>query len=308
MLSITAMHDVNLSAVDLNLLVALEALLSERSVTRAAERVGLSQPALSHALTRLRTVFDDPLFVRTPRSMEPTPRALSLEGPLRESLRSVRAMLSPPEVFEPAKAKREFSLASADLAEFVLLPKLMASLAAEAPGVDLRVMPWNDPFGPLTAGELDVAVGVFPDAPAGILRRRVYRDGFVCVMRKESPAARARVFDADRYCAQTHLLVAPRGTPGSHVDAALAKQKRSRRVALMVPHFLVAPHVVAGTDLVWTAPERMARPYAEKLGLVVRPMPVPVRGFTVSMVWHARHDRDPAHAWLRAQVAAAGED
>ena len=296
----------NLAAVDLHLLVTLEALLAERSVTRAARRLGLSQPAVSHALQRLRDLLDDPLFVRAPGGLQPTDRALGLAGPLGQALDGVRRTLAGPEGFDAATARRTFAVATADHGSFVLLPELWATLNAEAPGVDVtvRVDTVDQGMRELADGELDLLIGPYQREVPGYHRQRLLHERFVCVLRRGHPAARRGGLTLDAWLALPHLLVAPRGKPGSAVDAALAAMGRARRVGLMVPQFLVAPHVVAASDLVWTAPERMARAYAALLPLTVAPVPIALEGFTVWQSWHERRHRDRGHAWLRQRVHA----
>jgi DNA-binding transcriptional LysR family regulator len=299
------MHAVNLAAVDLNLLVTLEALLAERSVTRAARRLGLSQPATSHALQRLRDLFGDPLLVRVPGGLQATDRALALAGPLAQALEAVRRTLDGPAAFDPGSARRTFAVATADHGSFVLLPELWATLNAEAPGVDVTVRVDSIDQGrrELADGELDLLIGPYHRESAGFYRQRLLHERFVCVLRRGHPAARGGM-GLDEWLALPHLLVSPQGRPGSVVDTALAAMGRARRVGLMVPQFLVAPHVVAASDLVWTAPERMARAYTALLPLTVLPVPIPLEGFTVWQSWHERRHRDPGHAWLRSRVRA----
>ncbi len=302
MMGIRAM---NLASIDLNLLVALEALLAERSVTRAAGRLGLSQPAVSHALRRLRELFDDPLLMRVQGGLQPTERALSLAAPLAHALDAVRRTLDGPAAFDPASARRTFSVATADHGSFVLLPELWAALNAEAPGVDVAVRADTVERGmrELLDGELDLLIGPYQREVAGYYRQRLLHERFVCVLRRGHPAARGEL-TLDAWISLPHLMVAPSGRPGSAVDTALAALGRTRRVGLMVPQFLLAPHVVAGSDLVWTAPERMARAYAALLPLTVVPVPIALEGFTVWQSWHERRHRDPGHAWLRQRVRA----
>jgi DNA-binding transcriptional LysR family regulator len=303
---------VNIAALDWNLLVVLEALVAERSVTRAAARLGLSQPATSHALGRLREAFGDPLFVRTRTGLVPTPRTEALAAPLAAALEGVRRALADPARFDPRASHRTFTIASSDLATFVLLPPLAEALAREAPGVNLvvRATPNADVERELAAGTLDLALGPFEDAGAALYRQPLFAVRFVTVLRAGHPVlgaerrgARARRLDVETWCALGHVLVAPGGTRGSLLDTQLAALGLARRIALMVPHFLVAPHVVARSDLVWTAPERMARAYEPLLRLEVRPLPVEVTGFEIAQVWHARHQHDAGHAWLRARFA-----
>lgn len=290
---------VRLAGIDLNLLTTLDALLATQSVTRAARQLGRTQPAISHALRRLRELLGDELLVRTPGGMRPTPRAHELRPAVRAALEAAEAVLQEAPAFDPARAERAFAVAMADQASFLLLPPLAARLAREAPGVRIDVRP-----GPqfTLVDEIDLAIGVFRDRPAGAREEPLFREEFTCVIRRGSAAARGR-FDLKRYLALPHLLVAPRGLPGSPLDERFARAGQRRRVVLTVPHFLVAPHVIATTDLVWTAPAGLARAFGH-LPLAVREPPFRTEGFTVSMRWHVRLDRDPGLAWLRGMLRA----
>ncbi len=313
MVSIAIMRDVHvraLAGVDLNLLVVLDALLAEKHVTRAAARIGLSQSAASHALARLRDLLDDPLLVRGPQGgLVPTARAEALEPALRRALDGLRDVLRGAPSFDPATARRSFRIGAGDYTELVLLPELVARLARDAPGVDLWIVPLpEDPAAALAAGELDLAIGVWTGSswPAGFYQRALFDEDFRCVLRKGHPATRQKL-TLVRYCELDHLLVAPRGTPGSRVDDILASLGRTRRVVVRVPHFLIAPHVIAASDLVVTIATGLARIYAEPLGLALLPTPFDMPGFTVSMAWHERAHADPGHKWLREQLYAARE-
>ena len=289
-----------LAGIDLNLLTSLDALLAEQNVTRAARRLGVSQPAVSHSLRRLRDLLGDPLLVRGKTGMAATPRALELRAAVRAALDAAEVVLRAAPVFDPATAERTFVVSMADQQSFLLLPPLVERLAREAPGIRIDVRPPpNDPLPP----EIELAVGVFQDTPATIVEETLWSETFMCVLRKGSAHARGD-FDRKRYLAATHLLVAPRGTPGSMVDDLLAKAGEHRNVALRVPHFLVAPHVVATTDLVWTAPIGIARVFTEYMPLVLREPPLRINSFTVAMRWHARVDGDPGLAWLRGVLRA----
>jgi DNA-binding transcriptional LysR family regulator len=306
---IVHIHPVNLAAVDLNLLVVLEALLAERSVTRAARRVGLSQPAASSALNRLRAHFDDPLFVRTARGIEPTARALALAPLLCTALEAVRATLAEPTPFDPATARTLFRLSMPDSLALLLLPPALARAEREAPGIDLLLRPLaatlDEADRLLLDGELDVAVTRDSTERAGAHQRLLWKERFVCVLREGHPLAKKRALSLSDWLSLRHVLVAPRGTPGSIVDEALAAMGHSRRVALMVPQFLIAPAVVARSDLAWTAPEHVARAMQQSHGLVIKPVPIALEGFSLYLRWHDRFDRDPAHQWLRALLVAA---
>ncbi len=292
------------SDLDLNLLVILEALLAEKSVTRAADRVGLTQSAASHALTRLRDHFDDPLLVRARGGMALTARAQELAVPVRDALATLDAALRGPGPFEPARARRRFAIAMTDYLGVVLLPPLYARLAREAPQVDLAitsvVRSVEDTLG---AESIDLVVTMAPlaDEHPDLYQQRLFEERYVCVMRRDHPAA-ARTLTVDAYCALDHVLIAPRGGRGI-VDRELATRGLARRVAVQVPHWLVAPHLVACSDLVLTVAERLARTYAPLLPLRIVELPIELAAISCWQRWHARSHSDPGHAWLRGLVA-----
>lgn len=293
-----------LAGIDLNLLTSLHALLEAQSVTRAAKQLGLTQPAVSHALRRLRELLGDELLVRTPHGMTATPRANELRPAVRAALDAAEAVLRATPAFDPASADRAFVIAMADQAAYLLLPRLMARLTREAPGVRIDVR--GAPLDRL-AEDVDLAIGLFHDEPASVRDEPLFDDQFVCVLRAGNPAARGAL-DTKRYLALEHLLVAPRGLPGSPLDDLLASRGQRRHIALVVPHFLVAPHVIAATDLVWTAPASLARVFAQQLPLAVREPPFRLGGFTIWMRWHVRLDGDPGLAWLRGALKAVAPD
>jgi DNA-binding transcriptional LysR family regulator len=290
--------------IDLNLLVALDALLAEGNVTRAAERLGLSQPAMSHALNRLRALLDDPILVRTPRGMVPTPRAEELAPAIRVALDDIDRALrgSPP--FDPSTSTRCFTIAAVDHGELVILPPLLARIAAEAPGIDLLVRPLrlDEIEEELESGAVDLAFGVlYPGDNFATFRQRLFHESFVCLVRADHPKV-GETLSIEEFVALDHALVGPRGRPGGFVDSELTKRGLSRRVALMVPHFLVAPMILAKSDLILTAPGRIARAFAAILPLRIVPTPFELKGFDVSQLWHERQNHDPAHAWLRGLI------
>ena len=301
----------NLAAVDLNLLVALHALLSERSVTRAARRIGLSQPATSHALGRLRELLGDPLLVRAGGGMALTPRAEALAGPTRAALDAASQVLAPRGAFDPSAETRPLRLAGADFTQVDILPRLCARLAEEAPGVDVHVHPASeDLLGLVQRGEVDVALGPvrLTGLQQGLEEEPLFEERFVCVVREGHPLTRGRL-TLERFAAARHAMIAPRGKAGGVVGELLAQHGKTRRVAARVAHFLVAPHVIAATDLVLTLPERVARLYEEQLPLRTLKLPFEVPGFTVSMIWHERSKSDPALVWARGllrEVARPG--
>ena len=312
MIWILEMHDAHdaLTGVDLNLVLALDALLAERHVTRAAARLGVTQSAASHALARLRDLFGDPLLVRGPRgAMITTPRAEALAPQVHRVLVDLAGVLRG-DAFDPATTRRVFRIGASDYAELVLLPKLIERIGRLAPGIDLWVHPFDEHGdAELAAGALD-AVFALPRGSArsaGSYEKVLFDEGFTCILRADHPLAGGKL-TLPRYCGASHLLVAPRGSPGSLVDDALAEHGRSRRVALAVPHFLVVPYIVAGSDLVATLASRVAARFTETLGLVAMPPPVQLPRFQIAVAWHERNHHDAAHRWLREQVLAVAAE
>jgi DNA-binding transcriptional LysR family regulator len=306
---ILPMNEVHLGAFDLNLLVALDALLAERSVTRAAARIGITQSAASHALARLRKLTGDELLVRGRDDMVPTIRAEAMRAPLRRALDDITGTLSSPRAFDPKVARLRAFIGASDYAELVLLPGIMARLVREAPGVELRVIvPGQDPASELAAGKLDLVIMPLPhgDAGQGIRGRRLLSDRFVCVTRRGHPLAKTKTLSLSSFARAAHALISPWGMEGGYVDDALARLGLQRKVAVAVPHFLVAPHIVASSDLLLTVAERVAEVVAGPLGLVVLapPQELKLTGFTLSILWHERTHDDPARRWLRDVIVA----
>jgi DNA-binding transcriptional LysR family regulator len=289
-----------LAGVNLNLLVTLDALLAEGSVTRAASRLGVTQSAVSHSLAQLREMMGDPLFVRGRGGLAPTPLAERLAVPLRRGLGELRRALADDAGFDPRTARRRFVLACGDAFAVMLLPGALEVLQREAPGVDLEVLPFDTRAYALQleTGAADVAVAVsFADAP-GLRQRKLFDEDFACLARRDHPRL-GEVLDLDTFCALSHALISPSGEGQSFVDAALARIGRQRRVALRVRYFLAAPLLVAGSDLVLTLPRRIARVFADAHGLRLHEPPLPLAPFPVHLAWHERYDADPGLRWLR---------
>jgi DNA-binding transcriptional LysR family regulator len=290
-----------LAGVDLNLLAAAEVLLTEQSLVRAAARLGVTRSAVSHTLARLRDLFRDPLLVRDGNLMRPTARAEDLLPALREALGRCEDVVAGPRAFDPRRAARRFTVLASDYAADLVVPPLAEALAREAPRVDLEVFPARREFGRMLAEGVDASLGPVAEELPGIVTRRAFADTFVCVLRRGHPDAAALTLD--RFVALGHLLIAPRNLRPSQVDAALSERGLSRRVAITLPYFAPAPGVLARSDLVLTAPARLARPMAEHHPVVVVPTPLPVPGFTFRICWHTRAQHDPGHAWLRGLLA-----
>jgi DNA-binding transcriptional LysR family regulator len=287
---------------DPSLLPLLDALLELRNVTRAAKRVGLTQSAASHALARLREQLADPLLVRAGGGMALTPRARELVEPVRRAVQALEAVATDTPAFDPRRARRTFAIATGDYQGMTILPALYKRLAKAAPGVDLRILQLASGIEDLLETEaLDLVLSLSsPATRPGLYRQRLFEEPYTCVVRDGHPAQRALTLEA--FCALGHVLVAPRGQRGV-VDHALAERGASRRVTVVVPGFGVAGHLVAGSDLVLTTPERVARALARTLPLRIVPPPLPVPPAVCWQQWHERTHRDPGHVWLRALVA-----
>jgi DNA-binding transcriptional LysR family regulator len=302
MIEITIMISDHFRHLDLNLLLVMDVLLETCHVTRAATLLGVTQPAVSRSLSRLRKEFGDPLLVHSRSGMRPTPRAEALRAPLRESLQSLDRLVSNKPGFTPASEQRSFHLASADYLEAVLLPGLVARLNRLAPGIELVLRPPPaDPAAELESGGLDASFGPRRVLGAPIVWTQLFEERFVSVVRAGHPALAKRL-TADRFSRLEHIQVSPEGRATGVVDEALAKIHLERRVALRVPNFLSVGRVVAATDLIATLPERLARIVADEQGLVVVETPVAVPNFRMGLRWHERHRHDPAHRWFRSQI------
>lgn len=294
------------------MLVALDALLQEGSVTGAARRVGLSTPAMSHALARVRERLGDPILVRSGRGMLLTPRALALKPQVHHAVTEARRALAPERPFVPGELATTFVVHATDYVLTILGAAVDRILRAEAPRVGVRFVP-NTPDDPAALRDhgSDLAVGIYGDLPAEMRTRQLLTDRFVCVVRRQHPAAAQRM-SLERFVRLDHVQVAPRGKPGGYIDDVLRERGRTRNVARAVPYFLTALQLVAETDYVLTVSERIARKYEGALGLALLDPPVRLRPYALSLVWHPRLEADPGHRFLRevfvrAARAAAGD-
>ncbi len=295
---------VHLDRLDLNLLLALDTLLEERSVTRAARRVGLTQPAMSRALSRLRASLADDLLVRSGRALAPTPRALALGPRLHRALERLEAAVVAEPRFDPAAARRTFHLATADYGMAVVVPLLLERLAVEAPQVDIVVHPQAEGDDEALAdGRLDALVVPRRRSPPGFVWTELLTDDRVCLVRRDHPTV-GKTLSLSQYCALGHVFVTPALQSSGIVDRALARRGLRRRVAVRVPSFLVAPLVVARSDLVATVAGRVARLFGDRFPVRALPAPVELPPVTVSLAWHERMRRDAGHVWFRRLVAS----
>lgn len=293
----------DIRTLDLNLLKTLDALLDERSVTRAAQRLALTQPAVSGMLTRLRECFDDPLFTRTRHGITPTLRALELAAPVKQILGEVSLLLQPT-VFQPASAQMSLHIAATDYALSAVVVPFIAALRQQAPGVRVSVQPVIDGrlAEQMARGETDLAL-VTPDTtPPELHARHLFDEQYVCLLRPGHPDAAAGTLPLDRFCALDHALVSHSGTQFRGVtDEALAAVGRQRRVTLAVSSFLVLPEILRSSDLIAVVPQRLA---ASAPDLVQMVPPVTLSGFSKTVAWHERSHRDAGHRWLRALLFA----
>ncbi len=293
-------HTVKRASLDLNLLRVLEALFVEGSVGKASVRLGLSQPATSNALGRLRDALGDPLFVRGREGMVPTPRALELRAAVTGALESLDEALARRAPFEPESEERTFVVAASDHVQLLLLPALW-NVFARCPGLGLRIVPLprDFPLLELQTGALDLAIGFFGSAvgdevPSGLKRRVVSREHFVVVGRRGHPAWKKKLA-----LELPQLTVAPRGGVEGRFDR---RAKLQRNLKLFVPHYAAVPWLLAESDLLAALPERVARLFAERFDLEVRPAPVAHEPVRLQQVWHPSRHADPSHQWLRERV------
>jgi DNA-binding transcriptional LysR family regulator len=299
------MQNMNMMDLDLNLLRVFDAIATAGSVTVAGERIGLSQPAMSNALARLRALFGDPLFVRTPRGMRPTPFAQQLAQPVREALRLIQTALQLHAGFEPGSSENTFRFWMSDIGEMVFLPGLLERVKRDAPGVKIEVVriPIKDVHAALEAGELDLAVGFLPGLTTGMRRQPLFREHYVCMMRADHPVIGARI-SAKQFREAAHVLVSYTGTGHQVIEETFVAEGLSARIAARVPHFLVVPMILARTELVVTVPSRVAAVFAGLGNFKVLKLPLPMPSFEVRLHWHERFHQDPANRWLREVMTA----
>ncbi len=299
------MPSADFARIDLNLLVVLQALLETRSVTRAAARLGMSQPAVSRALAKLRRLFDDKLMVKGARGMMPTVRAEALSEPLAKLLANVEDFFVKPQ-FDPAASDRVFRVATTDYGALAVLPDLVPGFTREAPGAGLDVIPFSrDVFRALADGQLDMLFYSDRPVPGSFRMRELFRETFVSLVRRGHPlldGLRDEEVSLETFTAWSHVLVSIFGGPAGPVDEALAARGLMRRIALRVPYFATAAVVTAASDLIVTMPARVARQLAPHLGLVEIKTPALAGPYGYRLLWHERTHGDPGAAWLRRLI------
>jgi DNA-binding transcriptional LysR family regulator len=294
---------VELADIDLNQLVLFQHLMVERRVSRVAEKLGLTQPAVSNTLAKLRRQFGDELFVRTPAGMMPTPFAEQLAEPIGYALGMIHSGLNQRSRFEPASVKRSMTIGMTDIGEIVFLPALVERLRRDAPGVSLATVRTTATTlrDDMEAGKVDLAIGPLPQLKAGFFQRRLFRQRYVCLFRKGHALDRKRLSLAD-FKAAEHLIIVSAGTGHGKVDDLIRRAGIERHVRLTIPHFVSVGPLLRRTDMVATVTERLAESLAEPFDLTFRPHPVELPAVAINVFWHAKVHRSPAHQWLRGVV------
>ncbi|WP_428028937.1 LysR substrate-binding domain-containing protein [Ancylobacter sp.] len=289
---------------DLNLLPIFVALMEERSVTRAAERLGMTQPAMSNALSRLRAMLQDPLFVRERYGIQPTPIALELAPVIAEALARLDNAVLGQQDFDPASAERLLTISPNGYVEFVLVPALVARLRQRAPGIQLRLRPYGSDLVEtgVVSGITALALGRFIDPPDNLVVQHLVDDGLACVVRADHPDIGDSLSRA-QFEALRHVNVLPPGRLRAGLFQALERAGLVRHVAVSVTHFLAVPEMIAVTDYCATLPRMICQRLARDARLKIVEAPVDLGTFPVEMAWHVRYRHDPAHRWLRALIA-----
>ena len=301
----------NLASTDLNLLVAFDALMAERSVTRAGQRIGLGQPGMSATLARLRTTFSDELFVRIPgKPMRPTTRAIALHAPIAEILARASRVLDARTTFDPASARGSIRIATGDPAGTLVAPRLLRLLSTKAPGIDIRLLALDkrDAFDQLDRGDIDLVFASFTNVPKRIRRERLFTDTYVCVVRREHARRDKRqAVDLETYVKTPHILMTLAGDDRGSVDEALAKLGRRRRVAVTVPNTYLIPRLVAETGMISHLPRRIAAEVLLGSDLVMLSPPVALPEWHIDMYWGAASASEPTASWIRSQLSEIGQ-
>ncbi|MES2260013.1 MAG: LysR family transcriptional regulator [Pseudomonadota bacterium] len=290
---------------DLNLLPVALAIYEERSVSGAARKLGMSQPAVSVALNKLRKSLGDPLFVRTAQRMEPTPRALSLVSPTRDILQRLQADVLASEEFDPASTNRKFTLALTDIGEMTFLPRLLDRLRRDAPGASISSVSLSPPELALALeqGDVDLAVGYFPDLKnRNFFQQRLFSHTFVCLMSATNPY-RAKKLTMEQFLKMGHAVIKAEGRSQELFEQFLVRKRIERRVVLSTPHFMSIPFLIASSDLMATVPRAVGESFAQFAAIKLVEPPLEIPRFDLKQHWHRKFAKDGANAWLRAVVA-----
>ena len=289
-----------LEEIDLNLLVVFKQLLVEKSVSKVADNLGLTQPAVSNALARLRKLLGDELFTRTPKGMEPTPYAEQLAESVAYALGMIHSALNQRSDFDPATSRRAFTVGMSDIGEIYFLPRIVDALVHVAPNVSVSTVR-NASVNlrdEMEAAKVDLAIGLLPQLKAGFFQRRLLNTRYVCLMRKGHKLDKRRI-TLQEFCAVEHVAVVSEGTGHGQADEVMRRSGVQRRVRLTVPHFTAVAHIVQTTELLATVPQPLAERIAEPFGLAYVTHPADLPAVPINLFWHARVHKDPANVWLR---------
>lgn len=295
----------DITKLDLNLLVIFETMLRLQNVSRAAEALGMSQPALSFALNKLREVFGDTLFIRGSRGMQPTPRAQQLAGPLRSVLNVIRVDLLQKPVFDPKTARRTFTFNMSDIGEMIFLPTVLKRVTAVAPDVSIKTVFMSPRLleEALQSGDVDLIMGYFPGlVGAAIYQQRLCTRDFVCIMRRDHPTIGDRV-SLKQFLEARHVVVQPEGRSHEQFERELEQQGLTRQVVLSVPHYIALPTIIAESNLIATVPYAVGSSFAKLAKIKVLRPPINVPTVELKQYWHARFQHDPANIWIRNLIA-----
>ena len=290
----------NLRDIDLNLLVVFNQLLMDRRVSTTADKLGLSQPAVSNALKRLRTLLKDELFVRTARGMEPTPYALNLVEPMGYALGTLQNALNQRDSFDPATSERTFTLGLTDIGEIYFMPTLMDTLSRVAPRIKISTLRHNSGHlsEDMASGNVDIAVGLLPSLTTGFFQRRLFKQRYVCLFRQGHPRAHNPITLA-QFKSLSHVGVTSANTGHGEVVDWMERKGIQRHIQLHVPHFVAVGHILQSSDLIATVPERFAQKCAAPFQLETSPLPFKLPDIAINLFWHAKYNREPANMWLR---------
>jgi DNA-binding transcriptional LysR family regulator len=294
----------NIRNVDLNLLLILKELIQEKNTVKVGQKLGLSQPAVSHALKRLRDVFGDPLMVRASRGLVPTRRAMELEGPINNFIKSVESLLSDSDKFDPLKSKITFRIATTDYMEQLILPGLLAVIEKEAPGCTVITRPTHGslPKSELEEGTIDLAIaGFYGELPENFYKQNVIQDDFICVARKGHELFKGKM-TLKKYASAQHVLISMDGDMKSKSQTILRKNGLEQKFTAGVSGFTSTGWIVTTTDLLLTCPRKLANSFKKHLPVETKELPFELDKISIVQVWHERHQRDGAHTWFRGIV------
>jgi DNA-binding transcriptional LysR family regulator len=303
------MKSIDLASIDLNLLVAFEALFEEKSVTAAAKRLYLGQPAMSAALGRLRILFNDELFIRIGREMQPTSKAAAIAPGIFAALRQIRHTIESSQTFNPISAKRSFAIGSADYTSFIILPKLLEHCRQKAPSLNFRMIGFEkDNVGEmLEHGTIELALGVFPNPPRQTICVPLFQEHFIGIARKKHPAIKNKIISLETFANLSHVLVTLRQDATGEIDKILATHNLQRRIQLTTPHLLILPAIISSSDMIAAVPYRIGAYFSNLANIEIFELPLETQPWTVSMIWSQLTDKDDPNSWLRQTLKTVCE-